>query len=234
MDFLIAFGQGFSSFFSIWQVCILQISPFFMAYIIALYFADFKEQGDGNFGGRVLLPALTFAPGFAIFYALLSLNSLPVGRILSYNLGYLGFSSGVYILLVTFTLLLSGRMAFADDILKRPVILAVGSFVLGASFALVYSPCITPALSEILSMTSRAETAVRGGVLALFYSMGICLGLTVTASAIVLVLKRSAFAVRKAGSIKDVGSLGIGILGILNVTGLMVYYKAFFLGLLVP
>lgn len=234
MELVVAFGQGFASFFSIWQVCILQISPFFMAYIIALYFADLSGRGRGDFGARVLLPALTFAPGFAIFYALLSLNSLPVGRILSYNLGILSFSAGLYILLVSLAVLLCGRSAFASDVLKRPVILAVTSLLLGGAFALVYSPCITPALSEILSMTSRAETVVRGGVLALFYSLGICLGLTVTAGVLVLVVRRSGFADRNAAAIKDVCSLVLAILGGLNVTGLMIYYKAFILGLLVP
>lgn len=234
MDFVIAFGNGFASFFSIWQVCILQISPFFLAYVTALYFADRGERSGSTIGGRVLLPALTFAPGFAVTYALLTLNSLPVGRILSYNLGTLSFFAGLYILLVSLALLLCGRAAFAADVLKRPLVLTTASVFLGVSFALVYSPCITPALSDILSMTSRAATAVRGGGLALFYSLGICLGLTVTAGALVLVLRRSGFVVRNAKSIKDVSALMLAVLGGLNVTGLMVYYKAFFLGLLVP
>ena len=234
MDFLAAFGNGFSSFFSIWQVCILQISPFFVAYVIGLYFAGLGEQSSPSLGGRVLLPAAAFAPGFAVFYALLSLNSLPVGRILSYNLGILSFSAGLYILLVSLALLLCGRVAFAGNVLKRPLILAVMSLLLGVSFALVYSPCISPALSEILSMTSRSETAVRGGFLALFYSLGICLGLTVTGGVLVLALRRTAFAVRNARSLKDVCGLVLAVLGGMNVTGLMIYYKAFFLGLLVP
>lgn len=234
MDFVIAVGQGFSSFFSIWQICILQISPFFLACVTGLYFADFGEQSSPGLGGRVFLPALTFAPGFAVLYALLSLNSLSVGRILSYNLGMLSFFAGLYILLVSFALVLSGRVAFIDGLLQRRLIVAAGSLLLGVSFALVYSPCITPALSEILSMTSRAETAVRGGFLAFFYSLGICLGLTVTGGVLVLALKRVGFAVRNARRLKDVCGLVLAVLGGLNVTGLMVYYKAFFLGLLVP
>ena len=38
MGNLDAFGYGFSSFFSIWQVCSLQITPFFLAYVTGLYF----------------------------------------------------------------------------------------------------------------------------------------------------------------------------------------------------
>lgn len=236
MGLLESFGQGFASFYSIWQVCILQISPFFLAYVTGLYFAGLGEQSERGFsglGGRVFLPALTFAPGFAVPYALLSLNSLPVGRILSYNLGILGFVAGLYILLVSLVLLISGRATFADGFLKRPAILAVMSLLLGVSFALIYSPCITPTLSEILSMTSRSETAVRGGFLALFYSLGICLGLTVTGGVLVAVLRRNGFVVRNARALKNVCGLVLAILGGLNVTGLMIYYKAFFLGFLV-
>ena len=233
-----AFGQGFASFYSIWQVCILQISPFFMAYVIGLYFAGLNfsntgEHGYSGLGARVFLPALAFAPGFAVPYALLSLSSLPVGRILAYNLGILGFIAGIYILSVSLVLLISGRAAFIDDFLKRPIILSGVSLLLGVSFALIYSPCITPALSDILGMTSRSETAVRGGVLALFYSLGICLGLTVTSGVLVLVLRRFDFVVRNSKTVKDACGLVLAALGVLNVSGLMVYYKAFFLGLLV-
>lgn len=233
-----AFGQGFASFYSIWQICILQISPFFIAYVTGLYFAGLNFSNTGghgysNFGVRVFLPALAFAPGFAVPYSLLSLNSLPVGRILSYNLGILGFFAGVYILSVSLVLLFSGRAVFIEGYLKRPIVLLGMSLLLGISFALIYSPCITPTLSEILNMTSRAETAVRGGVLALFYSLGICLGLTVAVAVLVFILRRSVFAVRNSKILKDACALVLAALGILNVSGLMVYYKAFFLGLLV-
>ncbi len=43
MGLFAAFGNGFASFFSIWQVCILQISPFFLAYATGLYFADYSK-----------------------------------------------------------------------------------------------------------------------------------------------------------------------------------------------
>jgi len=230
MGFLEAFGQGFASFFSIWQVCILQITPFFLAYVTAVYFA---VDGERGLGVRVILPSLFFAPGFASFYTLLALSGLPVGRILAFNLGTLGIFSGLYILLVSLTLLFAQRTQVAG-VLRRPLVLAVASLLLGVSFALVYSPCITPALSDILNMTSRSETAIDGGVLAFFYSLGICLGLTISVTALVLVLKRSGTPTAKRdNAIRVFCGLVLAILGGLNITGLMVYYKAFFLGLLV-
>ena len=41
-----ALWGGFSSFFSIWQVCILQISPFFIAFIVGSYLATPDQKAD--------------------------------------------------------------------------------------------------------------------------------------------------------------------------------------------
>jgi cytochrome c-type biogenesis protein len=232
MGNLDAIGYGFASFFSIWQVCILQITPFFLAYVTGLYFAAGSLKAETSLGGRVVLPALSFAPGFAVVYALLTVTGLPIGRVLVYNLGTLGFIAGSYILLASLSLVLSGRFA-VFGYLRRPLVLAGVSLVLGSAFALTYSPCITPELSEILGMAGRPETVVRGGVLAFFYALGICLALTVTGAALVYLLARVGVVGRHPGMAKNACGLVLAILASLNLSGTMIYYKAFFLGFLV-
>ncbi len=260
-----AIGYGFSSFFSIWQVCILQISPFFIAYVIGLFFAGSQKSNAGRqhvsqerepelekktrannkimdvresksmqraLGGRVVLPALSFALGFAVIYALLTMTGLPIGRVLVYNLGTFEFIAGGYILLVSLLLVFSGRFAVIATLL-RPLILAAASLGLGISFALIYSPCITPALSKILGMAFRPETAVRGGTLAFFYALGICLALTVTATALVYLLARIGILRRHPAVVRNAGGGVLAILAAFNLSGTMVYYKAFILGFLV-
>ncbi len=227
-----AIGSGFSSFFSIWQVCILQITPFFLAYVTGLYFAAGSLKAEASLGGQVVLPALSFALGFAVIYALLSVTGLPIGRALIYNLGTLGFIAGSYILLASLSLVLSGRFAVVE-FLRRPLVLAVVSVVLGSAFALIYSPCITPALSEILGLAGRPETAVRGGTLAFFYALGICLALTVTGAALVYLLARVGVVGRHPAMARNACGLVLAILAALNLSGTMIYYKAFFLGFLV-
>lgn len=229
---LAAIGHGFASFFSIWQVCILQISPFFLAFVTGLYFMDRPEQSSNALWRRAILPALCFAAGFSILYALSSVTGLRVGRILSYNGGVLRIVAGVWILAMCLFIVLHGRVALIDR-LDRPLLLGGASLVLGAAFALVYSPCITPALSDILGMTVRPETAVWGGVLALFYSFGIDLGLGVTGVALLLLLGRIGPVARNRRLAKDAGGAFLGILALLNLSGLMTAYKAFVLGFLV-
>lgn len=231
MENLGAIGDGFSSFFSIWQVCILQISPFFLAYVTGLYFTAVSLKAKAGLGGKVLLPAIFFMPGFAVTYALLTMTGLPVGRALVYNLGALEFIAGSYILLTSLALLLSGRLAVLD-LLQRSFVLGAVSFLLGVAFALIYSPCITPALSKILGMTGQPETALGGGALAFFYAIGICLALTLTAVALVYFLARFGAVLRHSGMARNACGLILAILAGLNLSGAMIYYKAFFLGFL--
>jgi cytochrome c-type biogenesis protein len=228
-----AFGQGFASFFSIWQVCILQISPFFLAFVTGAYFIGYSAHSRPGIGRRVVLLSASFALGFGVFYALSSVTGLPVGRFLSYYGGTLSLVSGIAIVLVSLALILSGRVRFLG---ANPHVAVLGgaALLLGVTFALVYSPCITPALSDILGLTTRPETAVRGGVLAFSYSLGISLGLGVTAMVLIFLLRGIGAAARHPRRVKDIGALVLMILGLLNVTGLMVYYKAFVLGFLVP
>lgn len=229
---LAAFGHGFASFFSIWQVCILQITPFFLAFVAGLYFAGWPDRGRPVMWRRLALPVLCFAVGFCILYALSSVTGLRIGRILSYNSGALRVIAGAYILAIGLLIVLQGRVV-ATGRLQRPLFLGPASLVLGAAFALVYSPCITPALSEILGMTVRPETAVRGGVLALFYSFGISLGLAVSSAVLLLLLGRIGAVARHNRLVKDVGGAILGVLALLNLSGLMTAYKAFVLGFLV-
>jgi len=232
MEYLAAIGNGFASFFSIWQVCILQISPFFLAFVTGLYFTGRPDRSRPASWRRVVVAMLFFAVGFCILYALSSVTGLRVGRILSYNSGVLRVIAGAYILAMGLFIVLHGRVT-AVERLDRPLILGAASLVLGAAFALVYSPCITPALSEILGMTVRPETAVRGGVLALFYSFGINLGLGVTGVALILFLGRIGAVARNSRLVKDIGGAILGVLALLNLSGLMTAYKAFVLGFLV-
>ncbi len=228
-----AFGQGIASFFSIWQVCILQVSPFFLAFVTGAYFVGYAPHSRPGVGRRVVFLSGSFALGFGVFYALSSVTGLPVGRFLSYYGGTLSLVSGIGIVAVSLGLILSGRVRFLAAH-PRAAVLGGAALLLGAAFALVYSPCITPALSDILGLTTRPETAVRGGVLAFSYSLGISLGLGVAAMVLTFLLRGIGAVARHPRRVKDIGALVLMILGLMNVTGTMVYYKAFVLGFLVP
>ena len=74
---------------------------------------------------------------------------------------------------------------------------------------------------------------LRGGVLALFYALGLSLALGVTAFVVIHLVRRIATTVQARRLVRDICGLTVMVLGLLNVSGLMTHYKAFFLGFLV-
>lgn len=227
-----AFGQGFSSFYSIWQACVAQISPFFLAYALGLYFTAYSPAALPSIPKRTLAPSLVYMTGFSILYALMTAIGSPVGRFLAYNSQAFSFAAGIVILLISLFFILHGRAAFIIRI-DRPAYIAAMSALTGIAFALVYSPCITPTLSRIMGIAARPETAIKGAFLAFYYGLGLSLAFLTAGVVMVAVSSPIGALTRNPGRVKDVCGVIIGVLAALNVTGQMISYKAFILGFLV-
>ncbi len=227
-----ALWGGFSSFFSIWQVCILQISPFFMAFIVGLYLMVQDQERDIGIGKWAALPFLAYMLGFTLFYSLFIATGLGIGRTLAYNVSNLRIVSGIVILIIGLYILLANRISWLRQT-RHYISLSILSLLIGIAFAVIYSPCITPTLSEIMGIAVRPQSASTGFVLALVYGLGLCLALGMTGIALVLLLKKTRFVIDNIHLAKDICGIIVLIPGLLNITGYMTYYKAFFLGLLV-
>jgi len=228
-----AFLGGFSSFFSIWQICAMQISPFFLAFITGLYFVGLSRRSNPEFMKWALVPALLYIAGFSILYSLLSSPGLLVGRYLSYNLGSLRIVAGIYLSLVSLYLIFPNRIGIFRKISGTPILAGL-SLLLGLSFVVVYSPCITPTLSKVLGIASNPAEATHGAVLAFFYGLGLSLAFAVTGLALIQLLTRVRTVADNPARTSMACGLILSLLAFMNVTGLMIYYKAFVLGLLVP
>ncbi|MEO5335097.1 MAG: hypothetical protein H7839_24050 [Magnetococcus sp. YQC-5] len=234
MTALTVFLSGFASFFSIWQVCILQISPFFMIYLVGISATaqTLQSPPKGSLIGWTLLPSLTYTVGFGAVFALLSAPGLYAGRYLNYHINDLRMASGFYFLLIATGLLLADRLPWLGKHLGPWLIngLTLGT---GIALALIYSPCITPTLSQILGLAAHTTTARQGAWLALFYGLGMSYGFALVGTLLVAGLHAWAGWLRQARLIKDLAAGVLLILAGMNITGVMTYYKAFFLGLLV-
>ena len=107
------------------------------------------------------------------------------------------------------------------------------SLFIGISFAIMYSPCITPALSDIMGLASQRVTASEGWYLAFCYGLGISIALILSTVIIILLLRKRAFVLNNISLIKIICSIIVLIPALLNIAGLMRHYKAMVLGLLV-
>jgi cytochrome c-type biogenesis protein len=170
--------------------------------------------------------------GFTVFYSLLIASGLGISRLLLYNVSDLRLISGIAILLAGLYILLVDRI----NLLRRnhsPLLLSALSLFIGISFALIYSPCITPTMSDIMGIASQPQTAVEGWRLALVYGTGICAAFGLTGVVLILLLKRSGFVIQNDRLIKNICGIIVLVPALLALTGLMRHYKAFVLGFLV-
>ena len=227
-----ALWEGFTSFFSIWQICILQISPFLIAFLLGLYLATLEQKPDASIRQWVLLPYATYVVGFCVFYSLLIASGLTISRSILYQIGNLRVASGYIILFVALYLILLNRLPFLGK-RHNPIVSSVLSLLIGITFAIIYSPCITPTLSEIMGLAAQRGTAIEGWFLAFFYGLGISIALGVTAIALILFLRRRQIVRRHTRLIIGICGLIVLVPALLNITGQMRHYKAFFLGFLV-
>src|SRR3989338_7605913 len=197
-----ALWGGFSAFFSIWQLCILQISPFFIAFIVGIYFATLGKTPDPEMRRWVLLPCIAYWAGFTVFYSLLIASALDVSRPLIHSIGPLRVVSGVFFLLVCLYFFLIARLPFLGK-MHRPSLVSALALLFGIGLAFIYSPCITPMLSDIMGLASQRNTAYEGWYLAFCYGFGTSIALCMTAIALILFAGRNAAILRNAAWIRN-------------------------------
>ncbi len=224
-----ALWGGFTAFFSIWQLCILQFSPFFLAFIVGVYLVSPGRSAPPSVLPETLWPCLAWTMSFTLFYSLLIASGLPVSRALITRLDVSRIVAGAYILLVSLYLFGVGRWARLA-IWHRPGLLALIALLLGIAFALMYSPCITPMLSDIMALATQRPTAREGWYLAFFYGLGTSLAMVLFSLAVLAGIRRSLWVWRRARLLADLCALVLLSLALLNISGLMTLYKAFALG----
>ncbi len=225
-----ALWGGFSSFFSIWQICLLQISPFFVAFFVGIYLATIGKNANPEIRRWMIIPCITYGVGFSVFYSLLIASGLNISRPLIHNISNLRVVSGFIILFIGLYILLVNRISFLGKA-YLPLLLSTLFLLIGVTFALVYSPCITPMLSDIMGIASQRSTAVEGWYLAFFYGLGTSIALCVTSIALILAARRREIVLRNANLIISICGTILLVLAAMNMTGMMRHYKAFVLGL---
>ena len=224
-----ALGYGFINYYSVWQACIAQISPFFLAHMAALYLSEPRATA-GPLSRSVQVPAWFFLPGFALSFAVINSISFTFSEFLFNNMNVIRVIAGGYIFLSgSYFIMLVGRPSWRrGDI---PWLRALATFMLGVGFAVVYMPCISPTLSKILSLSLRPASADIGAYYALLYATGLSLAFLLTGTVLLFLLRRVKNSSRRTRVAIGLCGVLVALLGLMNITGLMVHYKALLLSI---
>lgn len=205
--------------------CTLPIVPGYLAFISGTGAGDaYKQTGSGN-RRRVLLNAFAFVIGFSIIFILLGTFAAEIGSFLGPWRDTLGRVAGAIIIVFGLTMLGLVRIPVlsSEKRIALPHFLTIGkvhsSALIGALFALGWSPCIGPILGTILLFASASATAAWGALLLAVFSLG--LGLPFIATALLLneagaVISRYS---RFVSALSIAGGIILIVLGLLMLFG---------------
>ena len=173
--------------------------------------------------GRVMLGTLLFVLGFSVLFALEGVTAASVGdALLRHREGLTQILGGLIIVLGLLFIGLFDRFSFAGRIVKpglRPRAGLAGAPLLGVLFGLGWTPCTGPTLSAVLLLGSTSGTALRGGLLAFVYALGIGIPFLIVAFAFQRGVNVFGFARRHARTITRVGGVLLIAVGLLEVSG---------------
>ena len=229
VSFMAAFFGGFSAFFSAWQLCIMQISPFFLAFAVGLYLVNTK-------GAKVSIPSVMslliagtgFLITFSIFFGLLGTSGLGISRYLKYNLGTFKNAAGLCLLIIALLLIYKGVLRRGR--IKVASSLLMGLF-LGASLAVSYSPCITPVMSKVMNFSVQPGNAAKGFSLLTVYGAGMSIALIATG--VVIALGSGYLFNGRIGRAVSItlSSFLLSVMSFMLLFGFMANYKALLVGM---
>jgi cytochrome c-type biogenesis protein len=177
-----AFAVGFVSFIS---PCVLPLVPGYLSAVSGVSLAEIRSE-DRRLG-KILVPAAIFCAAFTVVFVALGMTATTLGSTLRDGRGTLDKIAGAVIIALGVFFLLT---PFVDRLNRewRPEALisragSGGPLVAGAAFAFAWTPCVGPTLGSILTAASVSDTVAQGGILLLFYSLGLAVPFLLTAVA---------------------------------------------------
>lgn len=233
---VIALAAGALSFFS---PCVLPLVPGYLAYVGGTAAQPSLPQKVGvqqtgaqspaavsaypanaHPAGKLLLGTTLFILGFTlVFVAFFSLAGT-VGAWLLVHERLISSILGAVIIVLG--LVFAGWIRPLQRTVKlriRPAVGVAGAPLLGAAFALGWTPCIGPALSVIFALSLQEGTAVRGALLAVAYCLGLGLPFLAAAAGLGAMGRVSGWVRKHMRQLNLTGAALLVIIGVLMLTG---------------
>lgn len=174
LGILVAFSAGLFSFLS---PCVLPLFPSYLSFITGMSVDRLASEVTAAARTQVLLHSLAFILGFSVVFVSLGASFSAAGQFLLDYRDWIRIGGGV--LIVFFGLYIAGALRIGIlgrtrqlQIRSKPAGL-LGSFLVGLTFAIGWTPCVGPILGSILTLASSDKTVGQGITLLLSYSAGL-------------------------------------------------------------
>ncbi len=216
---LLAFAAGLVSFVS---PCVLPLVPGYLATVSGLT-PDELRSTRGIQTRAVVARAGLFILSFTAIFVALGMTATGLGRTLSDSRGTLEKIAGVAIIAmgVLFVIALFVPMLNREwhlgAVMKRAG--RGGPVMVGAAFAIAWTPCVGPALASILGLAATTGSVAQGGGLLAVYSAGLAVPFLISALAFNRATTAFSWIKRHYAVINGVAGVLLISIGVLVLTG---------------
>jgi len=179
---LLAFAAGLLSVLS---PCVLPLLPAYLSLISGITVEELREAPErGAVRRRVMAACLGFVSGFSLVFVVMGLGAVGLGHVLrtarwqvfgvEFGVGQIA-GLAVILLGLHMTGLVPLRLLYRDTRAQLRVSQHgfASALLVGAGFALGWSPCIGPILATILTLAGTRESVFEGAWLLAVYSAGL-------------------------------------------------------------
>ena len=211
--------------FTFFAPCTLPLIPAFLGIISGARIEELKDPEQLKLvRGRIFKNAVFYVLGFSLIFILFGVSFTFVSQVLGLKSWIQGIGG---VLVIVFGLFLMGwlKLPFLSSEkqirvpqLFRHVSLA-NSFLLGALFAVGWSPCVGPLLGSVLLLASSSGTILEGTFLLAVFALG--LGIPFLLTSLLIGKAFSAFGRwgRALEVINKIAGIFLIFLGVLLITG---------------
>lgn len=211
----VALLAGLVSFFS---PCVVPLLPGYLSYATGLSATDVMEGRGPRL--RMLAGSALFVLGFAFVFVVSGVAAGTIGRALLEHARLLTIVLGILTILLG--LMFAGLVPLGQRDLRFHRIPRVGvafAPLLGLLFGLGWTPCIGPTLTVVLSLAMTEGSAVRGGILAFVYALGLGIPFVIAGLAFARMNRAVRFVRRHQGTMMRLGGGLMVLVGVLLLTG---------------